>query len=205
MALYERITWLLIGAAIGFVIGYIVALLRDIKEDLETVDECVRHCQLDHEHITRPVKKRFGRRKDQLGFMRKPVVADIAYLFALALILLGLYRMNGITDNIEEKAHADLVARCESSVESRTVQRETVEAIYNLAIQSVIRGTNAPALTKEELRQYNAYILRVDKFREDLYKKIVPSEQCKPYVEDDVVVPPTPPTPPLVQSGRTTK
>lgn len=97
---------------------------------------------------------------------------------------------------------ADERARCGSGVDVRNVQRATVDAIYTLATGSIQRDPDAPPLTEEERQQYNAYIRRVNDFRDNMYEKIKPSEQCAPYVEDDNVKPPTPPTPPIPPSAK---
>lgn len=88
-------------------------------------------------------------------------------------------------------------ARCLTGVDVRNVQRATVEAIYTLATGSIQRDADSPPLTKEELRQYNAYIDRVNGFRSDMYAQIKPSKLCAPFVEDDLVKPSTPPQPPI--------
>lgn len=87
--------------------------------------------------------------------------------------------------------------RCESGVDTRNVQRQTVEAIYGLATGAAQRDANSPPLSRAEVRQYNAYIERVNAFRSNTYKLIKPSELCAKYVDDDKVEPPTPPMPPL--------
>lgn len=85
MDLFERIIFFSIGSAVGFVLGYVVARLRIIevkldfvKAEVHEVDELVKH-------------KRVG---GEDGFMRIPLVADIAYLVALVLILAGLWFMH---------------------------------------------------------------------------------------------------------------
>lgn len=91
--------------------------------------------------------------------------------------------------------------RCEAGTDTRMVQRATVEAVYNLAVGSIQRGPAVNKLSKAEVQQYNEYIQRVNAFRENTYKLIRPSDLCAPYVKDDKVVPPTPPTPPIVQTA----
>lgn len=77
-----------------------------------------------------------------------------------------------------------------------------VEAIYNLATGTISRDPSAPPLTAAELAQYNSYIERVNNFRSMMYKQIKPSEVCAPYVDDDNVQPPTPPTPPIKEKTK---
>lgn len=92
MELSERIGWLLIGMAVGFALGYIVAQLREIKEEVDEIDEIVKQ--------TRKTPRR--RVRDENGFMRIPIVADLAYLFALLLVLSGLWFSNQQRQALEE-------------------------------------------------------------------------------------------------------
>lgn len=96
----------------------------------------------------------------------------------------------------------DKVALCRSGMETRNVQRATVEAIYNLATSFAAPPASRP-LTDAEIDRINAYIDRVNVFRENMYKQIKPSEICLPYVDDDNVKPPTPPVPPISKENAT--
>lgn len=91
----------------------------------------------------------------------------------------------------------DLKKRCIAGVDTRNANRAIVEAVYGLAVGSIQRDPDAPPLTKEEVKQYNTYIARVNRFREQTYKLIKPSASCARFVKDDNIIPPTPPTPPL--------
>jgi hypothetical protein len=71
MALSERFGWLVLGMAVGFVLGYIVAQLKAIERKVDTVDEHIKQS------------------KDEQGFMRIPLVADVLYLMVLAIVVWG--------------------------------------------------------------------------------------------------------------------
>lgn len=114
----------------------------------------------------------------------------VVYVFLACVVVLAFYL------NVRNQA-ADEKSRCEAGSDIREVQRQTVEAVYNLATGSIQRDANSPPLTDTELRQYNNYINNVNRFRSEMYRKIEPSEACAPFVEDDRVRPPTPPYPPL--------
>lgn len=82
MDLLERIIYFTVGGGMGFILGYIVARLRtietkvdEVKNEVHEVDNIVKH------------------ERDERGFMRFPLIADVAYLLALGLILLGLWGM----------------------------------------------------------------------------------------------------------------
>lgn len=95
MELSERISWLVLGMAIGFVLGYIVARLRDIKEEVDEIDEIVKQTQ-------RVAPKRVRRERDEDRFFRLPRGSDLAYLVALLLILSGLWFSNEQRNQLKE-------------------------------------------------------------------------------------------------------
>lgn len=114
----------------------------------------------------------------------------VVYIFLAFVVILAFY-LDARNQANDEKT------RCEAGVDNRAVQRQTVEAIYDLATGSIQRDANSPPLTDSELRQYNSYINNVNHFRSSMYRKIKPSEACAPFVKDDNVKPPTPPYPPV--------
>lgn len=126
------------------------------------------------------------------------VVIYTCLVLVVVFVLFLDYRNDVQAEQQREREQAqDEIERCQAGVDSRDVQRKTVEAVYNLATGSIARNADDPPLTERELEQYNAYIDRVNNFREDMYAQIKPSKQCAPYVKDDHVKPPTPPTPPI--------
>ena len=98
--------------------------------------------------------------------------------------------------NLEQAQKDNFASLCKSGEASRTVQRKTVDAIYQLAVGAIQRDPDHP-FTKEEIVQVNAYIDRTNAFRSKLYRQIKPSKVCLEYVDDDHVKPPTPPQPHL--------
>lgn len=59
----ERLEWLLLGCIIGFILGYIVRTLREIKEELDEVDDIVK---ADH-----------GLPKSERGSIHAPTAAGV--------------------------------------------------------------------------------------------------------------------------------
>lgn len=85
MAFDDRLQYLLLGMAIGFVLGYLVRLVnelqrevREVKEELDEVDDIVKRG-------LGPGDVRNSRGTNQGGFMRYPVVANIAVLLVVGL------------------------------------------------------------------------------------------------------------------------
>lgn len=140
---------------------------------------------MNHRATQHPIKEWLNRHAILIPFV------VLALAFSLAFFLDG------------QNQKADEKARCEAGVDSRNAQRSIVEAVYQLATGTVQRDADSPPLTKEELKQYNAYIVRVNAFRENTYKLIKPSKGCAKYVSDDAVEPPTPPMPPMKQKKVT--
>jgi hypothetical protein len=186
----EVAMYLGLGGAVGFVLGYIVRSLREIKEG---VDEVKSHDQ-KHE-IAEEVTKRV---KGEGGFVRIPYVQDVLMIFVITLVVYAAWSTQGVNNDLQQNYHDDKVARCEAGQLNRDVQRKTVDAVYNLAISVVSQpGKNDPPITKSELAKTNAYIDRVNEFRQNMYDQIKPSPECEPYVDDKNVDPPTTPQPHL--------
>lgn len=73
MAFDDRLQYLLLGMAIGFVLGYLVRLVRDIKEELDEVDDVVKKLgNEDHE-------------RNQDGFVKVSWIANVALLLVVGL------------------------------------------------------------------------------------------------------------------------
>lgn len=83
MELDERIGWLLLGMAVGFVLGYIVRSLRDIKEELDEVDELVR-------------------RQNESGFARNPVILDVVLLIVVALTVWAAFASQALSNQVQQ-------------------------------------------------------------------------------------------------------
>lgn len=186
----ERMTYILLGCFIGFVLGYVVRSLREIKEEVDEIVEIKRE--------GRPAEPTPKNPNDRGSFSWEKA-SRLSLFVVVAVTVWAAFVSQKASNDVQENYEQDQVARCQSGVDSREVQRQTVEAIYTLATGSLQRDADSPPLTDIELRQYNAYIDRVNAFREDMYKKIKPSKACKPYVDDDRVKPPTPPYPPMTR------
>lgn len=173
----DRLMWMLFGAIIGFALGYVVRLLQDILHTVHEVDELVKQP------------------RDEEGFMRNPKVADAAMLIVVAFTAWAAFSTWSTNNSLESNYKADKANFCQSGADNRAVQRATVEAVYQLAVGSLQRDPDSPPLTKTEVQQYNAYIDRVNDFRDRMYEQIQPSARCKGFVESEPSEPPTPPYP----------
>lgn len=91
MEFSERFGWLALGMAVGFVLGLIVARLRTIEEKVDAVDK----------HVCRD--------RDDAGFMRIPLIADVLYLVALVIVVWGAISAQKAINDTE--ANTDRIGR----------------------------------------------------------------------------------------------
>jgi len=127
VAFDDRLQYLIIGMIIGFVLGYLVRLTRDIKEELDEVDEIV--------------KKEFGNSphdRDQGGFMRVPWAANIAVLLVVVLTSYASF--------VSQKASNTVKATQESqSLTIYCTEKVLDEAITVLNERTVYSGAQSGA------------------------------------------------------------
>lgn len=128
MDLSERVGWMLLGMAVGFILGYIVASLRDIKEEVEEIDDMVKH-KLPP--------------RDERGFMRIPLVADVLYFIVLLIVVWGSFSAQRAVNTAQEaQERIEHVTECNrvylgallNAVEPRTTA-SSAQAEANVALQ----------------------------------------------------------------------
>ena len=95
MDMSDRIAWLIVGCAIGFVMGYIVRSLREIKEELDEVDECVKHCREEHEHEVRK------RGRNSRGAAMPGYLGNIAVLIAVLITVFAAFASQKASNDVE--------------------------------------------------------------------------------------------------------
>lgn len=195
MGLDDRLFWLAIGCVLGFFVGYMVRSLRvlqEIKAELDEVDSIVKEEQT--------VRKARKRRKDNAdGWMSNRVAADISMGVVVVLVVWSAFAAQKNSNDLEDNVKQDKINSCESGIDSRTVQRQTVDAVYELASGSLTKLTpkEIAALTPEQVVRYNAFVDDINKFRTNMYAKIQPSDRCKGLVPEESKTPPTPSIPQL--------
>lgn len=174
-ATLEQVISFLIGCAFGYVLHIIVSVVRGTKEE---VDEL-----LDRE-----------RKRDEAGLLEHRVAFNVIFATMIIFVFYSAYASFQNGRHLERAQEDNFAALCRSGEESRTVQRKTVDAIYQLAI-SAIQKDPEPPYTPAQIIQINSYIDRTNAFRARLYQQIRPTKECMEYVTDDNVDPPTPPQP----------
>lgn len=107
MGFDERLSWWLLGCAIGFVVGYIVRSLRDIKEELNEVDEIV--------------KKKWS--SDEGGFMRMPILGDVALIFVICLTVWAAFASQKATNDVKANTETiKVMTICNQEFLDKTIQ-----------------------------------------------------------------------------------
>ena len=169
MTLTDRLLFIGIGIGVGLILTYITYLLRGVHKRQDTMIKELR------------------KKKNDDGILERGWATAIALVFTLSLLFYSVYVGYSNTQDIKEKAQEQFVNVCQSGEGNREVLRAMVDAIYTLATV----GIQEPKNDTQQAR-INAYIDRVNAFRDEMYNKIHPPKACEPYVSDDHVEPATP-------------
>lgn len=103
----ERLEWLILGCIIGFILGYIVRTLREIKEELDEVDEIVKNDR----NIS-------GER----GAMHGPTAAGVMLLVVVALSVWASFSSQKASNDAEStQAQLRQVTSCNTDYLSKTI------------------------------------------------------------------------------------
>lgn len=191
MDLADRVWFLILGCFIGFALGYITRALHTIERSVEEIkhtDDPAYIPEEDKNQVKRPEWFTW-KRPDWLTFNR------VAVALVVVLTAFSALQAQRAVNKFEQAQLDSRADRCESGQNLRDAQRSTVEAVYRLAIGSAERSEKDPPLTPREVEAYNDFIHRVNTFRREQYKILVPTAECVPYVDDVDVDPPTPPYP----------
>jgi ABC-type multidrug transport system fused ATPase/permease subunit len=152
MDLSDRLLYLVIGCAIGFTIGYIVRGLREIKEEVQELDEHVK------------------RDRNDAGYMRFPIVADIALLVVVCLTVYAAFASqkasNAVQDNqrCSEEFLADTIAALNVRTEYTASQTEANVAVQKAQADFFLGIYEQPTNDEVELRLFSEYATALEEF-----------------------------------------
>jgi len=189
MAFDDRLGFLILGGMIGFILGYIVRSLRDIKEELDEVDELV--------------KDRFKNR-DEGGFINS-TLGNVALLIVLGLTVfaaIASQKAHNDSENAVKQLKLAQVQLAHQTLCNRTVLKDALVALNerttyseaqvntNVALQtsfSRLLGTllNNPDLTPKErevatnkyFQDLTNYVSIADKTKQKVHENPFPSDQ----------------------------
>lgn len=183
MAFDDRLGFLILGGMIGFILGYIVRSLRDIKEELDEVDELV--------------KDRFKNR-DESGFINS-TLGNVALIVVIGLTVfasIASQRAHNDSENALKQFNAAQVQLAHQTLCNRTVLKDALVALNerttyseaqvntNVALQtsfSRLLGTllNNPDLSPKQRED------ATNKYFQDLTNYVSIADKTKQKVRDN--------------------
>lgn len=103
MTFDERLGWLLLGCLIGFVLGYITRFLKEIKEELDEVDEMMK-------------------RHDEHGYARPYFLMDLLLFGVVLLTVWAAFASQRASNSIEDtQAKLARISYCNQEYLSKTI------------------------------------------------------------------------------------
>ena len=119
MSLNDRLTYLILGCLIGFVVGYVVRSLRDIKEELDEVDDMVK--DIDNK-----------RKRDERGIVRTVLAMRVSLALVVILTAFAAFQSQQASNSTESQqkqmkiaqAQLEQVTQC-----NKTVLRQALVAL----------------------------------------------------------------------------
>ncbi len=125
----ERLEWLLLGCLIGFVLGYIVRTLRDIKEELDEVDDIVKR---DH-----------GIENSERGAMHAPTAAGVMLVVVVLITVWAAFASQKASNEVKDtqnqlarvtQCNKDYLSKTISTINARTRYTQR-QAVSNVQLQ----------------------------------------------------------------------
>lgn len=104
MMLTERLTYLLIGLALGFLAGYITRTLQKIERKVDDVDRIVKQ-------------------RNEKGFMRVPLLADAFMLMIFAIMVFATFQTQAVNNDVKSTQESQRVTtKCTQQYLSKTIK-----------------------------------------------------------------------------------
>lgn len=125
----ERLEWLILGCIIGFILGYIVRTLREIKEELDEVDEIVKNDR----NIS----------GSERGALHGPTAAGVMLLIVVALSVWASFSSQKASNDVQStqdqlaqvtSCNKDYLSRTISVINARTRYAQR-QAVANVELQ----------------------------------------------------------------------
>ncbi len=136
MAFDDRLQYLLLGMGIGFVLGYLVRLVQSIRNDVGSIRNAVKDVKEELDEVDEIVKKELGNGHHDMnegGFIRPGWVANIAVL-----LVVGLTAWAAI---VSQKASND-VQDANDQLKSAQVQLEHQTQCNRTVLRSALIALN---------------------------------------------------------------
>jgi hypothetical protein len=174
----ERLEWLILGCIIGFIMGYIVRTLREIKEELDEVDEIVKG-----EH---------GIEGKQRGSIHTPTLAGFMLICVVAITAWAAFASQSASNEV--KKTQDQLARV--TICNKQYLSETIRTINARTRYSQRQAVSNVALQKSQAR-FLAFLLHkpppgqaetrraFEEYAQDLNDFVIASSNQANVVEDN--------------------
>lgn len=159
MDLNDRVFYVILGCVIGFFLGYFVRLIQDvgkIQKAMTLVGAEVHDMKEEVDEINIDMKDR--RRRNEDGFMRVPLIADLLVVLVLSLTFWAAYT-TGETNNHLEKAVSDIQAVQDTAAK----QDKRIERISQCTLQftsKTLTALNQRTTYSVDLAQANIEVLQ---------------------------------------------
>lgn len=119
MSLNDRLTYLILGCLIGFVVGYVVRSLRDIKEELDEVDDMVK--DIDNK-----------RKRDERGIVRTVLAMRVSLALVVILTAFAAFQSQQASNSTEAQQKQLKIAQAQLAQVTqcnKTVLRQALVAL----------------------------------------------------------------------------
>lgn len=119
MDLMDRLIWMSFGMIIGFALGHIVANVRAIKEEVDEIETVVK------------------RKRSDSGFMRFPILADIALILVIGVVVWGTFMAQKASNEVERASacNQEFLGQLLEAVNERT-EYSREQTNLNVELQS---------------------------------------------------------------------
>lgn len=133
MAFDDRLQYLLLGMGIGFVLGYLVRLIQSIRNDVGGLKADVKDVKEELDEVDDIVKRELGPRdRNESGFIKPGWVANIAVLLVVGLTAWAAFVSQKASNDVQD-AQAQLqqtqVFLAHQTVCNKTVLRSALVAL----------------------------------------------------------------------------
>lgn len=115
MGLDDRITYMLLGAVIGFVLGYMVRYLRDIDETVHQVEDIVRE------------------EKDEIGSISMTYLKNFALMIVVLATVYAAFASQSASNSVKDtQKKLQLVVSCNQEYLAKTINALNQRTQYSL-------------------------------------------------------------------------
>lgn len=174
MDLSDRALYILVGMVIGAVLGYFSRVLQEIRKDVADNASVVHDIKEEVDEIDSIVKS--NRVRDESGFMRIPVVADIILISVLAMTVWAAIS-TGVTNNKLENALDD-IRQNQSADDRQEVRIQKVTSCTLEFTSRTIQALNERTTYTGQAANANAEVLQAQQdFLEIILKIPPPSDE----------------------------